>query len=104
MFFWYNKINKPRKGGLGMEERRMTIPKELLDRSNLKEANKILLTLVDGKILLVPYKEEWDGLQVLGSRALDEKGRFFIPAYLHISPNELITFLSDGEIWITRHI
>lgn len=87
-----------------MEERRMTIPKELLDRSNLKGANKILLTLVDGKILLVPYKEDWDGLQILGSRALDEKGRFFVPTYLNISPNELMPILLDGEIWITRHI
>lgn len=92
------------KGGSKMEERRMTIPKELLDRSNLKGANKILLTLVDGKILLVPYKEDWDDLQVLGSRALDEKGRFFVPTYLNISPNELMPFLLDGEIWITRHI
>lgn len=92
------------KGGSKMEERRMTIPKELLDRSNLKGANKILLTLVDGKILLVPYKEDWDGLQILGSRALDEKGRFFVPTYLNISPNELMPILLDGEIWITRHI
>lgn len=104
MFFWYNKVNKPRKGGLDVEERRMTIPKELLDKSNLKGVNKILLILEGKKILLVPYREDWDDLQVLGSRALDEKGRFFVPTYLNISPNELMPFLLDGEIWITRHI
>lgn len=87
-----------------MEERRMLIPKELLDRSNLKGKNKILITLLDGKILLIPYKEDWDGLQVLGSRALDEKGRFCIPSCLHVSPDDLMPFILDGEIWITRHI
>ena len=87
-----------------MEERRMTIPKELLDRSNLKGVNKILLILEGKEILLIPYTEEWQGLKVLGSRALDEKGRFFFPTSIHVSPNELIPFILDGEIWITRHI
>ncbi len=87
-----------------MEERRMLIPKELLDKSNLKGVNKVLLTLKEGRILLVPYREDWEDLQVLGSRALDEKGRFFIPMNLHVFPEELMAVLVNGEIWITRHI
>lgn len=92
------------KGGLHMEERRMTIPKELLDKSNLKGANKILFILEGKEILLSPYTEDWQGLKVLGSRALDEKGRFFFPTNLHVSPEELMIYNCDGEIWITRHI
>lgn len=82
----------------------MTIPKELLDKSSLKGVNKILLILEGKEILLIPYTEEWQGLKVLGSRALDEKGRFFFPTNLHISPDELMLYFLDGEIWITRHI
>ena len=88
-----------------MEERRMTIPKEIFDKSNLKGVNKILFTLVGEKILLVPYTDDWKGLKVLGCRALDEKGRFYIPSNLHASPEELMIYNFEGEeIWITRHI
>ncbi len=86
-----------------MEEKRILIPKELLDRSNLKGCNKVLFIFEDEKILLAPYEEDWYGLQVLGSRALDNKGRFSIPMYLHIEPEKVVVMLLNGEIWITRH-
>ena len=88
-----------------MEEKRMTIPKEILEKSNLKDTKKILVTLVGEDILLIPYTEDWKGLKVVGSRALDEKGRFRIPNSLHVSPEELMVYnFNEKEIWITRHI
>lgn len=103
---FFDIIEKTHERGNSMEERRILIPKELLDRSNLKGANKIIFSLKNGRILLIPYQDEEDleDIEFLGIRNIDYKGRVPIPVSLHVSPEELMPLLLNGEIWITRHI
>ncbi len=84
-----------------MEGRRILIPKELLEKSDLKKAEQIIITLSDNGILLIPYQEDYKEFNVLGIRSLD-KGRFLLPNHIRIPVKELVAVLYRGEIWIKR--
>lgn len=84
-----------------MEGRRILIPKELLEKSDLKKAEQIIITLSDNGILLILYQEDYKEFNVLGIRSLD-KGRFLLPNHIRIPVKELVAVLYRGKIWIKR--
>lgn len=84
-----------------MEDRRILIPKELLEKSDLKKVEQIIVTLNDNGILLVPYQDDYKEFNVLGIRSLD-KGRFSLPNNIRIPVKELVPVLYRGKIWIKR--
>ena len=84
-----------------MEDRRILIPKELLEKSDLKKVEQIIITLNDNGILLIPYQDDYKKFKVLGIRSLD-KGRFSLPNNIRIPVKELIAVLYMGKIWIKR--
>lgn len=84
-----------------MEDRRILIPKELLEKSDLKKVEQINITLNDNGILLIPYQDDYKEFNVLGIRSLD-KGRFSLPNHIRIPIKELLAVLYRGKIWIKR--
>ena len=49
-----------------MEDRRRSYSKELLEKSDLKKVEQIIVTLNDNGILLVPYQDDYKEFNVLG--------------------------------------
>ena len=84
-----------------MEDRRILIPKELIEKSDLKKVDQIIITLNDKGILLIPYQEDYKDYNVLGIRFLD-KGRFSLPNHIRIPIKELVAVLYREKIWIKR--
>lgn len=84
-----------------MEDRRILIPKELIEKSDLKKVDQIIITLNDKGILLIPYQEDYKDYNVLGIRSLD-KGRFSLPNHIRIPIKELVAVLYREKIWIKR--
>lgn len=81
---------------------RITIPKELIDKSELNVNSKIMLVLEGIDIAIYPYEEDWDNFKVIATRSLDEKGRIAIPKNLNILPEELLVYIENGVIKMRR--
>ena len=85
--------------------RRVTIPKVLLDRSNLKGVEKVLIAVKGKEILIIPESGEIEqGVKVLGIRSIDEKGRIVLPKFIAEMSSDWTPYLLDGQIWVTRAI
>lgn len=85
--------------------RRVTIPKVLLDRSNLKGVEKVLVAVKGKEILIIPESGEVEqGVKVLGIRSIDKKGRIVLPKFIAEMSSDWTPYLLDGQIWVTRAI
>ena len=85
-----------------MEERRVSILKELIERSDLKGVNKVIISLEGNEILLRPYEDDLEDIDIIAIRSLDDKGLFALPKIIHMDPKEIIIILREGRIWMKR--
>lgn len=86
-------------------EKRISIPAELRELSNLKEVKKVILTTRGEDILFIPYSEEnLEEVKAYGIRAVDSKGRVMLPPLFVRMSSEWEVYLLNGEILATRHI
>ena len=86
--------------------RRITIPKELLQESDISKAHeqrkKILFLLSEKEIVLEIDTGDWSNKKILGSSSIDVKGRVSIPLSIRIMPEEMMVYIENGVIKMRR--
>ena len=83
---------------------RVTILKELISRSNLKEKDTVAISIKGKDILLIPESEDLKGVKVICIRKIDEKGRILLPSSIMEISSKWIPYLLDGQIYLTKDL
>ena len=83
---------------------RITIQKKLIDRSNLKVKETVIISLKGEEILLIPDSKDLRGIKILGVRKIDEKGRILLPPSIVDAKSKWKPYLLDGQIYLTKKL
>ena len=85
--------------------KRIAVPMDLLNRSDLKGAKKVFIAVKGKEILLIPESGELEqGAKIFGLRSIDNKGRIVLPKLFSEVSSDWTPYLLDGQIWVTRKI
>ncbi len=87
-------------------QKRLIIPSELYEFSNLKGVDKVYIAVRGEDILFIPgnSKEMPKDVKIYGIRDLEEKRRVILPTPFVKVSTEWEIYLLNGEILATRNI
>ena len=83
---------------------RVTISKRLINRSNLKGKNTVVISIKGKDILLIPESKDLEGVKIIGIRKIDNKGRILLPSSIMEISSKWIPYLLDGQIYLTKDL